>query len=157
MKTLIAYVSKHSCTAKCARLLAQSLRNPATLADLARDNPDLAEYEGIILGAPLYAGSIPSRAKAFCRHNLARLKEKKLGLFICCGLEDQAQAQLESAFPPELTRHASARASFGGAIDLERQNFLVRTLLRKLMKITESYEAIDRQSIQDFARQWEQV
>lgn len=56
-----------------------------------------------------------------------------------------------------MTRHASARASFGGAIDLERQNFLVRTLLRKLMKITESYEAIDRQSIQDFARQWEQV
>jgi len=43
MKTLIAYVSKHGCTAKCARLLAQSLRNPATLADLARDNPDLAE------------------------------------------------------------------------------------------------------------------
>ena len=52
MKPSLPMSANTAAQQKCARLLAQSLRNPATLADLARDNPDLAEYEGIILGAP---------------------------------------------------------------------------------------------------------
>lgn len=154
MKTLIAYISKSGCTAKCAQLLAKDLGQDVTLVNLAERTPDLAKYDGVILGAPIYAGNLPSKAKTFHTDNLEQLKQKKLGLFICCGQVEKGTEQLETAYPEELSNHASVQASFGGAINLEKQNFLVRTMLKKVMKIKESYESIDSQAIAEFAQKW---
>lgn len=154
MKTLILYTSKHGCTEKCAGLLAADLDGNTVLVDLRGGTPDLSDYEGVILGAPIYAGNLPGKMKNFLTANADELKGKKLGLFICCGQVEQGAEQLTAAFPAELMDHASVSRSFGGAISLEKQNFLVRSLLKKVMKIQASYESIDSDAIAEFAQQW---
>ena len=154
MKTLLVYTSKHGCTAGCARLLAEALGGDITLANLSKGTPDLSGYEAVILGAPIYVGNIPEEAKKFHTDNLQELSTKKLGLFICCGQVDKGQETLLSAYPEELRSLASVSKSFGGAISLEKQNFLIRTMLKQVMKIKKSYESIDRQAITAFADQW---
>lgn len=155
MKTLIVYTSKYGCTAKCAAILAEELGEDVLLANLAEGTPDLTDYDGIILGAPVYAGNIPGKAKKFLAKNLDQLMQKKVGLFICCGQFETGLDQLNTAYPKELTDCASAKASFGGAISLEKLNFLLRTMLKKIMKIKESFEYIDRRAITAFAGQWQ--
>lgn len=154
MKTLLIYVSKHGCTAKCAQELASQLGRETTLANLREGTPDLKEFDGIILGGPIYAGNLPQEMKKFMSANGDSLQNKKLGLFICCGQVENGPEQLDTAFPQALRSHASVQASFGGAISLEKQNFLIRTMLKKVMKIQASYESIDSEAIADFARQW---
>lgn len=154
MKTLIAYMSKCGCTANCAHTLAETIGGDVTLVNLAEETPDLREFDGVILGAPVYVGNIPNEVKAFHTDNIQLLKQKKLGLFICCGQVEKGQEQLEAAYPVELSSHAFLSKSFGGAISLEKQNFLIRTMLKKVMKIKESYESIDHQAIAEFAQQW---
>jgi len=154
MKTLVVYASKHGCTEKCAQILAQALSEDVTLANLREGTPDLTGYEGIIFGAPVYAGNIPPEAKKFHSENAELLKAKKLGLFTC-GLEVEKSAQqLAAVFPAELVSQAAVKAPFGGAINLEKQNFFLRFMLKKMMKIKESYEAINRQAIAEFAEEW---
>lgn len=154
MKTLLIYVSKHGCTEKCAQELASLLGNETTVANLREGTPNLKEFDGIILGGPIYAGNLPQKMKKFISANGDSLQNKKLGLFICCGQVENGNEQLGAAFPQALRSHASVHASFGGAISLEKQNFLIKTMLKKVLKIQASYESIDSEAIAEFARQW---
>lgn len=154
MKTLILYTSKHGCTEKCAGLLAAELAGDPALVDLRGGTPDLSGYDGVILGAPIYAGNLPGNMKNYLTANADELKQKKLGLFICCGQVEQGAEQLKAAFPADLMDHACVSGSFGGAISLEKQNFIVRAMLKKVMKIQASYESIDSDAIAEFAQQW---
>lgn len=154
MKTLIVYASKHGCTEKCAQNLADTIGTEVVLSNLKSETPDLANYDGVVIGAPVYAGSVPAVVKKFHTDNLDLLKDKKLGLFICCGTVDKGQEMLEAAYPQELRNLAVISKSFGGAVSLEKQNFLIRTLLKNVLKLKESFKAIDSQAITEFAQAW---
>lgn len=155
MKTLIAYASKNGCTAQCAQTLAQTLSGEVVACDLAREKPDLSQYDAVILGAPIYIGNILGKAKKFCAANTQQLLQKKLGLFICCCDTEKKEEQLANAYPEELRNHAVLQDSFGGRLDLQKQNFLTRAMLKKAMNITENMENINREAIANFAEQWE--
>lgn len=112
MSTLVVYSSKHGCTESCATKLAEYLK--ADIVNLTKENSvSLDKYDTVLIGSSIYAGRIGSALSQFCSSELSSLKTKTIGLFICCGLEEKALAQMEVAFPRELVNAAKAKGYFG--------------------------------------------
>ncbi len=137
MKTLIVYATKHGTTEECAKILAGRLEGEVELVNIKNSEPSSIDmYEKIILGTSIYAGNGQPEIKEFCKKNLAKLKEKPLGLFISCMFDDENQirAALENAFTPELVSHAAAAYAFGGAFKMNRLNFFEKTIVKLVAK-----------------------
>lgn len=145
MKTVVVFASRYGSTASAASSLAQRLN--ADLVDLGKAKPDLDRYDAVVIGGPILAGSLPANVKKFCTDNQTVLLGKRIGLFICCAREGkEAQEQLVAAFSSELCAHAAVSAVLGGTVIVEKHNFLIRTLLKKV-GMTESFSRVDEEAI----------
>ncbi len=145
MKSVVIFSSRYGSTARAAAALAQ--RVGADLVDIGKSKPNLNSYDKVIVGGPIFAGSLPANLKKFCTENQTALLSKRLGLFICCAREGQeAVDQLNAAFPAELTSHASVSAVLGGAVILEKHNFLIKALLKKV-GLTESFSRLNEDAL----------
>jgi menaquinone-dependent protoporphyrinogen oxidase len=153
MSTLIAFATSHGCTENAAHMLERQLDDEVTLVNLKkRSRPDFSSFDTIIIGGSIHAGQIQGKVKRFCRQNLDTLKQKRLGLFLCCMEEgDTAQKQFDEAFPAELRNHAAVTGLFGGAFNFDKMNFLQRAIVKKAAGITESVSKIKEDNIQRFA------
>ena len=154
MKTLIIYTTQHGCTETCALKLQQQLNNNTELINIKKQKPGiLDDYQTIIIGGSIHAGQIQRKIKKFCKENLDTLKQKKLGLFLCCMEQgEKAQQQFQDAFPAELIQHATATGIFGGEFNFEKMNFIEKTIIKKIAKIETSVSRIDEAGITEFAR-----
>ena len=159
MRLLIAVATKKGFTLKCANALADELRkrldsdSRVDVVNLAEvDGVNLDGYDGVVVGGPVYAGSILKGVKEFCAQNRDALMARPLGLFTCgLGKDDGAREQLEKVYPAELLSHAVARESLGGALIYEEMFFLMRIFLRKLTKIEKSYSRVEEDAVQSVA------
>lgn len=142
MSTLIAYATKHGVTEKCARELQKRLPDGADLYNLKNGTPDLAKYDSVILGASIYAGMPRKQIKAFAAKYGDNLARKKLGLFLCCMSDgEQAQKQMEAAYPAELRKAASAQGVLGGGFNISHMNFIEKFAVEKISgkKVEDSF------------------
>ena len=151
MKTLIAYTSKYGCTKKCATMLSEKLNGEVTLHDLKRGKDiSIASFDKVVVGGSFYMGSIQKEVKEFCAEHLKELESKPIALFICCMKEgEEAQAELDGAFPSELSAKAIAKEYLGGEFIFKKMNFLDRLIVKKVVKIekdvsTLSIEKVDK-------------
>jgi menaquinone-dependent protoporphyrinogen oxidase len=152
MRTLIAYSTKHGATRRYAEVLAKELPGPVTLVDLAKDpGVDVSPFEQVVVGGAVYAGQVRRELKEFCARNLEVLKQKRLGLFIACWFQEQAERQLEAAYPPELLGSAVAKEALGGEINLPELTFFER-LMSKVVGVKESCSRYSEESAREFAR-----
>lgn len=135
MKALILYSGKHGSTAKAAGLLAQSMEIPARVADLDGGQvPGLDDFEIVILGAAVYAGSVSKSMKEYCRVHEQELIYKRLGLFLCCGFADKTEVYFAENFSPFLLSHVISRECFGGEINGKQLGFLERKMVQMALK-----------------------
>ncbi len=135
MKTLIAYGSKHGAAKKCAQMLKQKIAGEVEIVDLKQTKDcNLKQYDQVIVGGSIYAGMIQKEVTAFCTQNLEILGQKKLGLFICCMSENDADKQLEKVFPPELLKTAIIKKSCGGAFDFKQMNVMEKMIIKMVSK-----------------------
>ncbi len=134
MKILVAYRTRYGCTRRYAALLADKLPGEVTVADLRRAGRlSPAAFDLVLLGSPIYAGTVPTGVTRFCERHRSELLRVRVGLFICCLYEGQrARAQLDSAFPDWLSLHAFGRWALGGEIRLEALRLFDRLLVRAL-------------------------
>ena len=117
MKTLIAYASKTGTTEKCARMLAEKIGN-AVLVDLCAQKPNPAAYDQVIVGGSVRMGSLHVDARQYLEGTEPILLEKRLGIFLCAGFAEKANAILENNVSAQLREHALQCACFGGEIDM---------------------------------------
>jgi menaquinone-dependent protoporphyrinogen oxidase len=90
--------------------------------------------------------------KDYCAKNLEVLKNKRLGLFLCCMEEGpKAEVQFAGAFPEVLIGAATTKSLFGGEFDFDRMNWLEKAIIKKISKIDASVSKIKEQAILDFA------
>ncbi|MCK3683839.1 flavodoxin domain-containing protein [Maribellus sp. YY47] len=159
MKTLITYCTTHGCTETIARELQQLLGQDVVLCNLKKEKaPDLSSFDRIIVGGSIHAGQIQKRIKSFCKQHAADLKEKELGLFICCMDEgEEAQTHLSNAYPEDLLNHAKATACLGGEFNFEKMNFLEKFIVRKVAKIDHSASKMDKQAIRKFSNRMDRI
>jgi len=159
MKTLIAYCTTHGCTEKNAHELKNFLGEDVTLVNLKKEiNPDIENYERVIIGGSIHAGQIQKKIKLFCNNNLEQLKYKELGLFICCMEEGRtAQKQLQDAYPEELYYKAKATGCFGGEFNFEKMNFFEKLIVKKVAKVEKSTTKINQKAIKSFSKKMDKV
>jgi menaquinone-dependent protoporphyrinogen oxidase len=155
MNILIAYATKYGCTEKCANMLSGFLKeNDPSIAvvDLgSRQKIDLNDYDTVIIGGPITAGKINSKIRKFCESSLSELLKKKIGLFICGASAEQAQKELSDNFPQELLNRASAKGYFGYEFNLEKMNFAMKAIIKKISKVDKSVSNILVDNIKEFA------
>ncbi|MBE3577025.1 MAG: flavodoxin domain-containing protein [Limnochordales bacterium] len=136
MKTLIVYASKHGATRQYAELLAGQLPGETRLVDLKKDpGVDVSPFDTVVVGGAVYFGQVQKEVREFCARNLATLRQKRLGLFICCLFGGQEAAkQLQAAFPAELLATALVKDAFGGRLDESQLSFSERLITRMIVR-----------------------
>lgn len=153
MKTAIIYLSKHGTTDKVAHEIANKLGPDQTkIFELGKDTiSDPEDFDQIIIGGSIHAGSIQKRIKKFCEKHQDILLDKKLGLFLCCAeQEEKAKEQFQNAFSSALRQHASATGFMGYEFLLDEMNFFEKAIVKKVAGQTESVHQINNKAIEDF-------
>jgi menaquinone-dependent protoporphyrinogen oxidase len=112
--------------------------------------PDLDAYDSVVMGGSIHAGSLQKSVREFCEKELPRLREKRLGLFICSMTPPEKAFGYFSQFPGGLAESAAVKECFGGAVRFETMNFFEAFLMKRIMKSKENVEAIDRARIDSF-------
>jgi len=151
MKTLIAYATNQGTTERVAHKIAEGLDGEITLKNLKKDkNPDINEYERVIIGGSIHAGGIQKEVKEYAAKNLSSLLTKKTGLFICCMEEENPEKYLEQFFPSELLDSALATVCPGGEFLFEKMNFIERAIIKKMAKTDQNVSKINSEKIKEF-------
>lgn len=144
MKTLIAFATKYGATEKCATILSEKLTGKVDLCNLKEvKDIDLSPYDKVIIGGSIYAGRVRKEAHEFCSKNHHVLKEKKLGLFICGMLDDQAETELNHSFSQELLTTAVAKEFFGGEFQFKKMKFMEKFIVKMVSRTDKTRPVID--------------
>lgn len=136
MKILILYETTHGATKLCAEKLSDALGEQADIFRAKRFSGDLSQYDCVVVGSPVYGGSILKDIREFCRANSDALCKKPFAVFFSCLSESDESigGYLRRNFPPELVGKTVACESLGGAFYFSRLNFLDRLIDRLLAK-----------------------
>ncbi|WP_069997220.1 flavodoxin domain-containing protein [Cellulosilyticum sp. I15G10I2] len=135
MKTLITYASKHGAARKCAQMLKEKIAGDNEVIDLKNvKNIDLSQYDNVVIGGSIYVGAIQKQVTEFCSQNIEILKKKKIGLFISCMNENEAEKQLNQVFPQELLEAACVKKSCGGEFNFKSMNFMEKMIIKMISK-----------------------
>ncbi|CUO23470.1 flavodoxin domain-containing protein [Clostridium sp. NSJ-49] len=171
MKTLIIYGSNHGCAKKCAELLEENLKGEVDIVDIRKDiTLDLNNYDKVVIGGSIYMGKIQKEIEEVCESYCDNLKEKKLGLFICCMNEENVEKQIKDNFPEKLILSAKVQGYFGGAFNFKDMNFFERFIIRKVFKslantndkfkgidMKKFVDMIERENIENFAKAMNEI
>lgn len=150
MKTLILYATKHGAAREIAQRIAKRI-DGALIYDIKQDGaPPLADYDCIIIGSSVYAGTVHKEVKAFLGRHADSLRKKRLGLFICGMDPSREKAELESNFSPDILQAAKAASYLGGIFDPKKAGAIERFIIKKIAKITEYTNNINEEKIEKF-------
>lgn len=134
MKTIIIYVSKYGYTEDCVKSLADQIMGEVILFNIYNEKiPNIDEFDNVIIGGSIYMGQIQKKLKFYCTQNINCLANKRLSLFLCCGLPESFEQTLKNSFPDELLKKAIAKECFGGELRTDRMNFADK-MISVLMK-----------------------
>ncbi|MCF8001496.1 MAG: flavodoxin domain-containing protein [Halanaerobiales bacterium] len=152
MNTLVVYASKKGSTEKAAKMLFEKLEGEKSIVNIKENSsPTLENYETVILGGSIYAGSIQKEIKNFVNDNLNLLLTKKIGLFLCCGMEENYKKQLKQSFPEELLDHSITDQYFGFEYNKEKMNLIEKTLIKLVTKSQTNLSNILKDNIDKLA------
>jgi len=150
MKTLIVYAGRNGSTQKAAERIAGQIGAEAELVNLQKQPaPELTEFEYVILGGSILAGSVPKTLQEFITQQQETLLRKGVSIFLCCLMEEQIDQYFSRNFPEPLYSHADRKIWVGGEIVLGDHNFIVRKMLKKITGTSEdihnlNWEAADQ-------------
>ncbi|MBN1364978.1 MAG: flavodoxin domain-containing protein [Syntrophaceae bacterium] len=152
MSTIIIYTTRHGCTEKCALKIKDMLPDQTDMVNLKKTRSlDLSNYDMIIIGGSIHMGKVQKKVKNFTLRNSDILKNKKLGLFLCCmETGENADTQFNNAFPEDLRKHAAATGLFGGEFNLDKMNFIEKSMIKKIANIETSISRISEENIKVF-------
>jgi menaquinone-dependent protoporphyrinogen oxidase len=98
-------------------------------------------YDHIVIGTPIYMGSINKKIKNFILNNTETLNQKKLSIVVCAMNQEVIDETIKSNFSDKIRSHANIVYA-GGSYNLAKLNFLERFMVKKIDHITESIDAI---------------
>jgi menaquinone-dependent protoporphyrinogen oxidase len=137
MKVLILFTSKYGAAEKCANLLSEKLNGHVTIINLKETkNITLSDYDKIIVGASVYAGSIQAEVKDFCAANSNLLLSKPFAFFLSCMSDgkEEIKSYMKRSFSNELINHAIVIDSLGYGFNFGKMNFFERQIIKVVVK-----------------------
>ena len=151
MKTLILYATKHGAAAEIAQRIAEDI-DGAVIQNIKKEAPSLADFECIIIGSSVYAGSIRKEAKEFLIKNKNALLEKKLGLFISGIGQKGEKKYFNDNFPQEILYKAEAAVFLGGIFNPKEAGAFERFIIRLITGNSGYINSIDDDKIIEFTK-----
>ncbi len=134
MKTLILYASKYGFAEECANKLVLEFGEKADVINAEKSAPpSLDGYDAVIIGGSIYMGQLQKKLKEYMEGHKAQLTSKKLGLFICAGLPENADLNFAANYPKELLDAAVSREYFGGVLNKSKMS-VGHKLITKMME-----------------------
>ncbi|MFW9849255.1 MAG: flavodoxin domain-containing protein [Candidatus Thorarchaeota archaeon] len=122
----------------------------------------ITDYDLILIGSGIQTGQWTKEPLKFLEDNLEHLSTQKIALFVVCGdagnpdLCDEAQKNYLDAIAeryPGLTPISTGL--FAGMFDFKRYNFVVRSLIKKIIK-NRAPEGEELPEVMDF-RNWDMI
>lgn len=132
MKTAIIYATTYGSTRKIAETIQKSIPG-SSIFDVKKDKVDISLFDVVILGSSIYIGQIDRQLKTFVKTHGEALKSKKLGIYFCCGFEENLQTYLDANFDKELVEGAIVM-TMGGEMDVSRMSFAHKMIMRMVQK-----------------------
>ena len=128
---LVGYVTRYGSTQGVAEMVATVLRENGLEVSLERlkNVRGVQDYSAVVLGAPLYIGSLPGDAKRFLAEQQAALAERPLAVFALGPLGHEASEQrgAREQLDKELAKYPALKplavALFGGVFDPKKLRF----------------------------------
>lgn len=159
MKTLIVYSTSETCTTKTVNELARKLAGEIEKVDLQKDfYPILKSFDRIIIGGSIQSGHIDRRVTEFCHLFYEDLKNKEVGLFICCSDSPEvARHEIRYAFPEEIHQLAKTEAIFRSSLNFDDLNLIEKMMVKRIAKFRQSALKPDECSIEQFAIRMEKT
>lgn len=136
MKTIIIYATKYGYTEDCVKELKEKLQGDVlTLNILTEKISSVDAFDNVIIGGSIYMGQINKKLKAFCDNYMSAILEKKVALFLSCGLPENFEQSLANAFPDELRKKAVLCECFGGELRTEKMKGPDRIISNLMKKV----------------------
>ena len=133
MKILIAYASKNGTTQGCVNRLEKALTGlDVTVVNLEEQIPNTTEYDLVIAGSSVRFARLLSPMRRFIKDQKEVLKEKKLFLFLLCGIAHEYEYYRNVLFPKDLLDSALETVYFGGTLRTEGHSFFERCIIRSI-------------------------
>ncbi len=143
MKTAVLYTTTYGTTQRCAEALVAAIGQGSQSFDLKRyPEPNLQEFDAVIVGASVYVGKIQPAAEAYLKSHEDELLRKPLALFLCGMQEKEMSNQLQNNFSESLKKHAKPLVWLGGAYPLKKMSFMHKLMVKTIAKVTDEQEAI---------------
>lgn len=136
MKVLIIYATKYGTSEKCAKLLKDKLDGEVELINISKNiEIDLSKYDKVIIGGPIYMGTMQNKITEFCNMNMKLLKSKKIALFACSMFGgEKGDENMKKGFPSELKEVAVSIKLFGGELNIDRMKFMDKFITKVVKK-----------------------
>ena len=151
MKTLILYATKHGAAREIAAGIGRQI-DGAVVHDLKVGGmPALSDFDCIIIGSSLYAGSIRKEEKTFLSQNAAQLQGKKVGLFLSGISKGETEKSFADNFPSALLQAATAKRFLGGIFDPKKAGAAERLIMKAVTKGAGYVNTIEDEDIRQFA------
>ncbi len=149
MKTGIFYATNHGSTKKVAEIIKEQMGTEnVDLINLKESkNPQIDDYNTIIIGGSIHAGKVQKQIKSFYNKNLDTLKNKKVGLYLCCMMEEKSKEQFDNAFSKDIQDISVSNKIIGGEFDFEKMNFIEKAIIKKVAKVDKSVSTINNNKI----------
>ena len=144
-KVLICYGTRYGSTAEVANAMAKAairLGVPVDIVNLKESSPpsDISDYSLIVIGSGIRAGQWTGAPLQFMKNNLDELAKKKVALFVVCGYAasddkcGQAQIDYLDTIAKDVGLSPTSTGLFGGVFDMTKYNFVVRKLVKGIIK-----------------------
>ena len=150
MKTLILYATKHGAAAEIAGRIAAQIDGAVTHDLKQQPIPSIDDFDCIIVGSSIYAGTMRKEARNYLDENCAELSKKKLGLFISGMGVDGEDGVLKQSFSDELLQAVKAANVLGGIFDPVKASFFERLIMRIVTKQSGYMSNINDERISKF-------
>lgn len=154
MKLAILYATRYGATRRAAELLADAcLKRGLEQTDVQTDDltnlRTLPEAQVVVIGAPIYAGSIPKGASRFLDAHVDELMHRRVGLYLSCLYEgERAEQQLADNFPPRLVAHSFGRYYVGGRVEPGKLRWIDRMIMKRVAGVREDVDRLRPQEIE---------
>lgn len=149
----ILYATKYGSTERIAGMIRDGLvarGTPGRDVVLERiDRPaSLPDAATVVVGAPIYGGTIPRAARGFIEAHVDELLERRVALFLSCLYEgSRAEQQLADNFPARLVAHAFGRYYPGSRLVLSDLRFFDRLIMKKVGGIERDVDTVKSEEI----------
>ena len=131
MKIAVIYASVGGTTRECAELLKKELKtHTVELFDLSESEPELSEYDTLVIGFPIRMGKAIKRARRYIKKYADELIGHRVAYYICCGFVDCFEEYAVKVIPRALYERAIAISCLGGSLEPSRFKGLDRLVVK---------------------------